>query len=414
MAGAVSDGTPVTPENVSREQARRIALKAQGLASSARSPAAPGWARMAKTIDQMNLLQIDSVNVLVRSHYLPVFSRLGAYDRALLDQHTLQSKKRAAFEYWAHEASLLPFSLHPLMRWRMADARAGTGLYKGLVTFARERASYVAGVLAEVRGRGPLGARDIADAGERTGHWWGWRNSKSALEYLFWTGDVTTCQRRGFERIYDLSERVIPADTLNLPAPPRADAIAGLVDMSARALGIATPADLRDYFRLALGDATTAIARLVEEKRLTPAIVEGWDKPAYLHASATLPGRATGTALLSPFDPVVWNRQRAERLFDFRYRIEIYTPAGKRRYGYYVLPFMHKGRIAGRVCLKADRQAGLLRANASHLEAGYHAEETAGALAGELGKMAGWLGLDGVSVSPRGNLAGALARASGN
>ena len=388
-------------------EARRIALAAQGFNFPDRSKPA-NWTKIGRTIRQMNVLQIDSVNVLVRSHYLPIYSRLGAYPHATLDARTFSNRKRGMFECWAHEASLLPLELHPFMRWRMDRARAGQGTYGSMDTFARDERSYVKSVFDFVAKNGRTAVSDLPDAGKSAGGWWGWSRGKMALECLFDQGLVTTATRQGFERIYDLPERVIPAETLNLPTPPEAESFRHLLDLSGRALGIATEFDLRDYFRLPVAETKRALAELVENATLAPVTVEGWKPQAYLHKDAKLPRKAGGTALVSPFDPLVWERARAERLFNFHYRIEIYTPAPKRKFGYYVLPFLHGDRFVARVCLKADRQAGVLRANAVHLEPQAGAEATATALAHELRLMAGWLGLASVAAGPRGNLARAL------
>jgi uncharacterized protein YcaQ len=294
----------------------------------------------------------------------------------------------------------------------MDEARRGKGIYKGLARFAGEKRQFVKAVLEEVRSRGPLTARELSKPGERTGPWWGWHDGKIALEYLFWTGEVTAAGRHNtFERVYDVPDRVIPSDVLNAPAPSQPDAVRELVRLSGSALGIATEADLRDYFRLPADAMKRAIAELVEEGHLIPAAVANWRMPAWLRAGAARPRRATGTALLSPFDPLVWERSRAERLFGFRYRIEIYTPAPKRAFGYYVLPFLHRGRFAARVCLKSDRTAGLLRVNAAHLEPAREHGEVAEALAAALAGMAHWLGLEAVAVSHRGDLARTLKTA---
>jgi hypothetical protein len=387
-----------------------VALAAQGFTHADRTGQV-SWARMAPMIRKLNLLQIDSVNVLVRSHYLPLFSRLGAYPHATLDERSFSTRKRALFECWAHEASLLPLDLHPLMRWRMARARAGDGTYVQMNRFGREERRYLREVLVFVTRNGPCVAAQVPGGGKAEGGWWGWSRGKLALETLFDQGLLTTAARSGFERLYDIPERVIPQEILALPEPSEADAIRKLMDLSGAALGVATGTDLRDYFRLPVAEARTALAELVEDGRLTPVSVEGWQQQAYLHADAIRARKAGGTALLSPFDPMVWERSRAERLFSFHYRIEIYTPAEKRKFGYYVLPFLHRDRIVGRVCLKADRKAGVLRANATHHEAHADPAETAAALAQELRLMARWLALPGVEAGPRGNLAGALKAA---
>ena len=384
-----------------------MALAAQGFSLADRA-APPNWTRIAGAIRQMNLLQIDSVNVLVRSHYLPVFSRLGAYDVSTLDARAFGNKKRAMFECWAHEASLLPLALHPLMRWRMERARNGNGTYGSMSQFARDEHAYVSSVHDFVSRNGPTTVSDLPDAGKRSGGWWGWSKGKMALESLFDQGRLTTASRTAFERIYDIPERVIPAETLNMATPDESESFRRLIDLSGQALGVATETDLRDYFRLPVAAARTAVAQLVEEGRLRPVIVDGWKQQAYLHRDAKLPRKAGDNALLSPFDPLVWNRDRAERLFDFHYRIEIYTPAAKRRYGYYVLPFLMGDRMSARVCLKADRAEKVLRVNAAHLEESADGPETAAALARELQRMAGWLGLASVEAGPTGNLASSL------
>lgn len=400
-------GTTKLPDGLSIAQARRVALAAQGFTHPDRTKKVT-WAAMDPMVRRLNLLQIDSVNVLVRSHYLPLYSRLGNYPHATLDERTFGSKKRAFFECWAHEASLLPLALHPLMRWRAARARNGDGNYSSMDQFGQSEKAYLREVLDFVTRNGPTFASDVPGGGKAEGGWWGWSRGKLALEVLFDQGLITTATRQGFERLYDLPERVIPADVLNLPTPSEPDAIRALLELSARAHGLGTEFDLRDYFRLPGADTKRALAELVEERTLIPVTVEGWKPTAYLHRQAKLPRKAGGTALLSPFDPIVWERARAERLFDFHYRIEIYTPAAKRKFGYYVLPFLHHDRIAGRVCLKADRQAGVLRANAIHHEAHADPAETAVALSHELRLMANWLGLGDVEAGSSGNLARAL------
>ena len=395
------------PDSLSIAQARRVALAAQGFSFPDRTRKVT-WAHMAEMIRRLKLLQIDSVNVVARSHYLPLYSRLGAYAQASLDERAFGTRKRALFECWAHEASLLPMELHPLMRWRMARARAGDGIYKAMDRFGREERAYLKQVLAFVTSNGPTSASQVPGGGKAEGGWWGWSKGKLALETLFDQGLVTAASRDGFERLYDIPERVIPADVLARDTPSERDAIRQLLDLSAQAHGIGTEFDLRDYFRLPIAETKTALTDLVEDGTLIPVAVEGWKPQAFLHRDAKIPRKAGGTALLSPFDPMVWERARAERLFNFHYRIEIYTPAAKRKFGYYVLPLLHHDRIVGRVCLKADRQAGVLRANASHHELHADPAETAAALAEELKLMAGWLGLGDVAAGASGNLARAL------
>lgn len=383
-------------EELSAKEARRIALAAQGF--GVRRPERPGAVHLHKVIDRLGLLQIDSVNVLTRAHYLPLFSRLGPYDRSLLERAAWGPKRqRRLFEYWAHEASLLPLDLHPLLRWRMARAERGEIGYQALRRFATERKDEADAVLARIAGEGPLAAGDFENGSSRSG-WWEWSHAKHALEYLFWAGRITTATRRGsFARLYDLTERVIPQPVLDLPTPDAASAQRGLVERSARALGVATAADLRDYFRLKPAEGDHAIADLAEAGVLVPVKVPGWSMKAWMHRDARLPRRVRGAALLAPFDPLVWERARAERLFGFRYRIEIYVPQAARTHGYYVLPFLLDEALVARVDLKSDRQAGILRAHRATLEPGAPAE-TIERLIAELEAMAAWLGLGGVEL----------------
>ena len=410
---AVPEARATAPPAIrlSAAEARRIALAAQGFGEE--RPSGPPDARaLVAAIDRLGLLQIDSVNVLVRAHYLPLFSRLGPYDAALLDQVAYAGRARALFEYWGHEASLLPVASHPLLRWRMARAEAGRGLYGRLHKFARLRRPFVQEVLAEVTDRGPIAASELSRGGRGgSGSWWAWSDGKAALEWLFWVGRVTTAARRRFERVYDLPERVLPEHVLAAAIPSEDEAHRALLRHAARALGVATARDLRDYFRLDVADTRPRLAELVEAGELSPARVEGWTEPAYLHPSARAPRHLKARALLSPFDPVVWERQRAERLFDFHYRIGIYTPAADRAHGYYVLPFLLGDRLVARVDLKADRAARVLRVPSAHLEPGADARRVAVALAGELASMAAWLGLDAVEVARRGGLGLVLRRA---
>ncbi|WP_207461392.1 crosslink repair DNA glycosylase YcaQ family protein [Azospirillum sp. SYSU D00513] len=399
----------MTPLDLSPAQARRIALAAQGFGKP-RPDGPVNRGHLARVLARTNLLQIDSVSVLVRAHYMPLFSRLGAYPAELLES-AAWGARRSLFEYWAHEASLLPLELHPLLRWRMDRAARGQGIYGRLARIAAERPDFVEGALRLVAERGPVSAKEI-EGSRGSGSWWGWSDAKCALEYLFWAGRITTRTRRGFERLYDLPERVIPPAVLALPTPDEAEAHRRLLALAAQAHGIATAGDLRDYFRLDAEDVKPRIAELVEDGTLIPAAVRGWKAPAYLHRDARLPRRADAAALLSPFDPLVWERSRTERLFDFHYRLEIYTPAEKRQHGYYVLPFLLGDRPVARVDLKAERAAGTLHALATHAEP--HAPaHTAEALAAELRAMAGWLGLERIRVGDRGDLAARLGAAVG-
>jgi uncharacterized protein YcaQ len=398
-----------TRDHLSAGQARRIALAAQGFAEPAPAGAPSGWA-VRRLFDRVGLVQIDSVNVLQRAHYLPLFSRAGPYDTALLDRAAHYAPRRL-FEYWGHEASLLPVALQPQLRWRME--RAADEAWGGMRRVQRDRPELVAEVLEEVRARGPVAASEVLahERPARTGPWWDWSDVKRAFEWLFWSGRLTSARRRGFERLYDLPERVLPAAVVRAPTPAVEDAQRELVRVAARALGVAAERDLRDYFRLDLADARARVAELVEAGELLPVTVEGWRAPAYLDPAARLPRAITARALIGPFDSLIWERARTERLFGFRYRLEIYVPAPERVHGYYVLPFLLGDRLVARVDLKADRQEGVLRVQAAHAEPAAP-PETARELRSQLQSMAAWLGLERVAVVRRGDLAGALAVAT--
>jgi uncharacterized protein len=400
---------PPTRDQLSAAEARRIALAAQGFADPAPAGAPSGWA-VRRLFDRVGLVQIDSVNVLQRAHYLPLFSRVGPYDTTLLDRAAHYAPRRL-FEYWGHEASLLPVALQPQLRWRMA--RAADDAWGGMRRIQRERPELVAEVLEEVRAHGPVAASEVLahERPARSGPWWGWSDVKRAFEWLFWSGQLTSARRRGFERLYDLPERVLPAAVIRTPTPALEDAQRELVRVAARALGVAAERDLRDYFRLDLADARARVAELVEAGELRPVEVEGWRGPAYLEPAARLPRAVAGRALIGPFDSLIWERSRTERLFGFRYRIEIYVPKPERVHGYYVLPFLLGDRLVARVDLKADRQERVLRVQAAHAEPEAPAA-TAAELRAQLVAMAGWLELDGVDVVRRGDLARALAAAA--
>lgn len=346
-------------------------------------------------IARLGVVQIDSVNVLVRSHFLPVFSRLGPYDRGLL-QSIKYGKSRRLFEYWAHEASLLPVELYPLLRWRMERARNGRGMWTNVARVGREERALVRRVRSAFEERGALAASDFEE--KRTGEsWWGWTDTKRAVEYLFWSGELTARTRRSsFERVYDLTERVLPADVLNAKAVDEAQAQRELVLIAARAFGIATESDLRDYYRLDAADGKARVAELVEAQALVPVRVRGWKQQAYLYPQARKPRTIDASALVSPFDSLVWNRERTKRLFDFHYRIEIYTPAHKRVHGYYVLPYLLGDRLVARVDLKADRQEGKLLVHAWHFEPDVDRKAVAAHLRDDLRTLAEWLDLDSV------------------
>ncbi len=385
-------------EPISPSLARRIALAAQGFGAA--RPPAIDRRQLVRTVDRLGLFQIDSVNVLARAHYLPAFSRLGRYDRALLEEAAWGPRRqRRLFEYWAHEASLLPLDLHPLLRWRMAAADRGEIGWAALRRFAGDGRPAAMAVLARIRAEGPLAASDFGDGNGRSG-WWEWGDTKQALEWLFWAGHLTTAtRRRSFERVYDLPERVIPPAIRALPTPEPGEAQRALIARAAAALGIATAGELRDYFRLSPEQGKAAIVALVEEGVLRPVAVPGWPA-AWLHRDARRPRRVAARALLAPFDPLIWERSRAERLFGFRYRIEIYTPAEKRRHGYYVLPFLLGDALVARVDLKADRPASRLLVQSLHLEPDAPGE-TIDALRLSLEEMAGWLLLDGLTMPDR-------------
>lgn len=381
---------------LSAAEARRVALRAQGFGSRPRT--GTGDARAVMNIfERIGLVQIDSVNVIVRSHYFPLFSRLGAYDVKLLERLVWEKRGRKLFEYWGHEASLIPLTLHPLFRWRMARAARGEGTWGRVAAIAREKPDYVKAVLREVELRGPLASGDIAEHRSTGGGWWGWSEVKVALEYLFWSGAVTTARRRNFERLYDLPERVFAPAILAAPTPDEASAKRELLRIASRALGIATRLDLRDYFRLDI-DANQRIDELVESGDLIPVRVEHWKQPAYLARDTVIPRRIDARALLSPFDSLVWERNRDRRLFDFDYRIEIYTPAPKRVHGYYVLPFLFGDRFAARVDAKARRDTGVLDAIAIHYEDAQPTLELRDGLRGALDALARWLGLSRVKA----------------
>ena len=397
--------------SLSLAQARRIALAAQGLDKE--RPAGPVSARtVGRTFARLHLVQIDSVNVVSRSHFLPFFSRLGNYDRTIL-QRMAGTHPRRMIEYWAHEASFIrPDHFHDLVQWQNRK-------WVGAHTMDPELRDGVAARVLETLAAGkPMTAGELT---ARLGHvedrqqdnWgWNWNVVKRVLEHLFEEGLVSASSRtESFERRYMLTARVLPG----LPATPETDldaaaAMDRLIDAAAQAHGIGTVRCFSDYFRTPQKAAAVAVANLVDAGRLQPVTVAGWDRPLYRHAEAKLPRSATGRALLSPFDSLVFERRRLEELFGFHYRIEIYTPEPKRKYGYYVLPFLLRDGIVARVDLKADRAGGLLLVRAAHAEAGAPAD-TAVELAAELQLMAEWLGLDGVVVSPRGNLAPALAEA---
>jgi uncharacterized protein YcaQ len=382
-------------------QARRIALAAQGFTRA--RPAAVTSRHLNAAIARLGFFQIDSVNVLQRAQYLPLYSRMGPYDVDLIHRAAGRAPRRL-FEYWAHEAAFVDVNLRPAFQFRMDS---GARMWGSMARIIEKKPDVVAWVLDEVREHGPLTAREVQhDAPRDKDNWgWNWSEAKMALEYLFFKGKVTAARRNSaFERVYDLPERVLPRHVLERPPLDSHDAHVELVRHAGKALGIGTAQCLRDYFRLAPEPTKKAIDALVQSGELLPATITGWKRPAFLHAEAVRPRAVRARALLSPFDPLIFERTRTEALFDFHYRIEIYVPAHKRVHGYYVLPFLLGDRLVARVDLKADRAAGVLRVLGAWAEP--HApESTAAELADELSLMAGWLGLDTVSTARRGDLA---------
>jgi hypothetical protein len=400
-------------DTMSAAVARRVALAAQGFAEQ-RPTTPPTRRHLAKVLSRTQLLQLDSVNVAVRAHYMPVFSRIGAYPTELLDDAAWSDsarRPRMLVEYWAHVASLIPVEDWPLLRGRMRRHADTTDGYFGPVS---DKRSLLADVLAVVKRQGPMGAGAIEDElgggaaqPKARGGWWNRSEVKRACEYLFAVGELTTGTRRGFQRYYDLSERVLPADVFGRVIDDD-EAARQLTAKAAVAFGVATEPDLRDYYRISPTSSQRAVAELVEDGVLVPVDVAGWTAPAYRHADAKAPRRVAARALLCPFDPMVWRRERTERLFDFVYRIEIYVPEPKRVYGYYVFPFLLDDTLVARVDLKADRAAGVLRVPGAFVEPGADLARVAAELAEELAAMAEWLGLSGIEVGERGDLAAAL------
>lgn len=394
-------------EQISLATARRIALAAQGFADP-RPKGRVDRRHFRRALDRMGLIQIDSVNVLVRSQELPLFARLGPHPRSLIGDATRSGE---VFEYWVHEASHVDMAHYHLHRWKMA----GDHKWERYWTLTTRRPGYIDDVYRRIADEGPVASGDLSERVGKKGTWWDWDDAKVALEHLFWKGQITATRRPGdFARVYDLTERIIPAEVLARPAVAEREARKQLLELAARHHGIGTFTDLTDYHRQKNQPCKPLVAELVEEGTFVEVQVEGWKQPAYLHREARIPRRINACALLSPFDPVVWNRDRAQRLFGFHYRIEIYTPQPKRIYGYYVLPILWGDSVVGRVDMKADRQAGALLVQGSFTEPGVPAGPLADDLAHELHAMAGWLGLDKVDVMPRGDLASTLRDAVGH
>jgi len=392
-------------EKISAAAARRIALGAQGFVDP-KPVGTPDRRHFARVLSRTGLLQIDSVSAVVRAHYMPLYSRLGPYPMALLDNASV-TRKRTVFEYWAHEASFLPVETWPLMRWRMERASRGDEMYLGLAKWGREHAAYIEEIHRQVAEGGPIPASAL-EGQKGSGGWWGWSHAKHAFEWLFWAGRITTAHRRGFERHYDLPERVLPQAVLDMPVPSAEDAHRELLRISARAHGIATAGDLRDYFRLSPADMKGRLEELVEAGEPPPLRGGGRGKPGHPHPGGPLPRRNAARAPPCPVDPPPFPRPRPQRPFAFPSRIEIYTPADKRQYGYYVLPSLLGDRIVARIALRADRPASVLRVHASYAEPCAPAD-TAAQLFEELKQMQGWLGLERIEVTPAGDLGPALA-----
>ena len=382
-------------DSLSIADARRIALAAQGF-DTARPETKATQRQVDALISRLGVIQIDSVNVLVRSQELPLFARLGNHDRNAIPKATEAQK---LFEYWGHEAAHLPVDLHPLFRWKMNAARTGKVTHWGLTSFYDENKAFVKRMLKHVTTNGPTTSRELSTRTEKKGTWWDWDEAKVALEYLFLTGQLMSRGRgTDFARIYDTPERVLPQRVLDAPTPSEQDARKALLVRSAIAQGVATASDLADYYRQKPVVVKPLIAELVEEGELRTVAVDGWTEKAFVHRNAKLPKQLHATALLSPFDSLVWCRPRNERLFNFHYRIEIYTPKEKRKFGYYVLPFMMNGEMAGRVDMKADRAANTLLAHSVHTEKGVKRASINEALNSELLAMATWLQLDRVQI----------------
>lgn len=389
----------VVVDSISAAQARRVALAAQGFG---RPRGAVGTRQLNLALERLAVLQLDSVNVFERSHYLPLFARLGPYDKALLDRLTFRPKSGYT-EYWAHQAAIIPMEHRPLWHWAMEKWRGD----KHFLPWATENPQMLEFLRAELREKGPLTAGQVEhDANQRKGPWWGWSDVKTGLETLFFWGEVVVAGRTRFERRYDLAERHVSPEILGREVP-KDDAVRELVRLGSRALGVGTVGDIADYYRLLQAPTKAAIRDLVDSGELLPVTVRGWDAPAYLHRDARIPRRVEATALLSPFDPIVWERDRALRMFGFHYRIEIYTPAPKRVFGYYTLPLLIDESLVGRIDLKSDRQSGVLRVKSAWREPG--ASVDLDRVVALLDETAAWQGLSGVDFADRGDLIRELA-----
>ena len=403
-------------ETITAAAARRAVLGAQGFGEPAPSGAV-GRRHLVKLIERLRLLQLDSVNVAVRAHYMPVFSRLGRYPHQLLDEAAWSysvRRPRLLVEYWAHEASLLPVADWPLLH----SGAKRSGWWRHYRELIEREPTLVDDVLAAIKQAGPIGAGALEDllggpaqARPKGASWWNRSDVKRVCEYLFGIGELTTGTRVNFQRLYDLPERVLPAQVLAAPTPGQDEAARRLITNSARALGVATEPQLRDYYRLGPDVSSKAVAELVADGALEPLVVRGWNRPGYRVPGTRMPRKINARALLCPFDPLIWERARTEQLFDFRYRIEIYTPEHKREHGYYVFPFLLDDALVARVDLKLDRKDRVLRVPGAFAERGVESPRVVAELATELRSMADWLECDDVQVGERGDLIAPLARA---
>ena len=396
-------------EELSAYQARSIALAAQGLQQSGKlvSKELNIYARR-RTFQDIGVLQIDAVSVVARSHLLVLRSRLGSSQERLLEVLNRSAyKRRDLTEYWCHEASYLPVQDWPLFKWRMQEAQSGK-VWKGIWDFVTNNRKFVEAVHEKIRDLGPSSAGQLGSQ-KKKGSWWSWSDTKIALEWLFWVGAVAVSHRENFTRFYDLSERVLPAEILG-SALPANQAQRELILKASRHLGVATAEDLVDYHRLPKVEGKKRVGELAEDKLLREVVVEGWDRPGYLHPKTSFEKTTSRSVLLSPFDPLVWFRPRARRLFDFDYRLEIYIPAEKRIHGYYVLPFLDRNKLRARVDVKANSEKNILEVRGAYGEGRTVDQETAESLAHELQALASWRNLDGLKIGKRGNLANPLKR----
>lgn len=398
---------PEHSPDLSNQEARRIALSAQGFAT-ARNGAKPTLDDLRRVIDHVGLIQIDTVNVLSRAHYVPFYSRLGPYENQLVDD--LAYEHRELYEYWGHAATFVPMRLYPVLRHRMITHHRRA---RWLQRIEDEHPGFSEQVLAQVREQGPISVSDLEDSGGRTGPWWGLSKGKMALEWHFDRGAIAVHSRKKFTRFYDLPERFVPDEHLAAPPLTEDEANRELLLLSARHHGIGTGADLADYYRIKMPKARPILADLVASGEMEQVSVEGWDEPVYKLPETDVPKEHIGAhSLVSPFDSLIWYRERTERMFGMRYRIEIYVPEKQRQYGYYVFPFLMDEELVARVDLKADRQNGRLLVQSAHLEDGRDAVAVSAALAEELATMARWLGLNRVVIGRKGDLVSELRKAA--